>query len=219
MSDYKPTKTSYTENLSVKIFKQLGISAKRNNTTNTTAVDLVTDINGVKIDVQYSQDFETWGDLRFDHISAYSNGEKGKTYSEIEIFKKFESKNGFKVDKVGKHYQDDYLDAIIVLFYNKKLEIEDATKDYNPDKVLLVTKEKLLKYVDDNLEECIKNTKLNDKSKVGDIHGSAFIPIKVSKFNKDKNCYFGTIEELKSKSEEIKNYLGCKEEDKNKKSL
>lgn len=59
MPDYKPTKTSYTEDLSVKILKQLGISAKRNNTTNIIAVDLVTDINNIKIDVQYSQDFTT----------------------------------------------------------------------------------------------------------------------------------------------------------------
>ena len=212
MPDYKPTKTSYTEDLSVKILKQLGISAKRNNTTNIIAVDLVTDINNIKIDVQYSQDFTTWGDLRLDFVSAYSNGLLGKEYSNIHIFKKFESKNGLKVDKVGKYFQADYLDAVIVLFYNNKLEIDDATKDYNPDKVLLATKEKLLKYIDENLDECIKNTKLNDKSKLGDIHGSAFIPIKVSKFNKDKNCYFGTIEELKSKSEEIKAYLGCKKE-------
>ena len=212
MPDYRVSTTSYTEDLSVKILRQLGITAKRNNIATPTAVDLITDINGVKIDVQYSQDFEKWRDLRFDHVSAYSKGEVNKEYSKIGIFKKFESNYGFKVDKVGKHYQNDYLDAIIVLFYNKKLEIEDATKDYNPDKVLLATKEKLLKYIDENLDECIKNTKLNDKSKLGDIHGSAFIPIKFSKFNKDKNCYFGTIEELKSKSEEIKAYLGCKKE-------
>lgn len=219
MSDYKITKTSYTEDLSVKILKQLGISTKRNNTTTTTAVDLVTDINSVKIDVQYSQDFATWGDLRLDFVSAYSKGELGKEYSNINIFKKFESKYGLKVDKVGKYFQADYLDAVIVLFYNKKLEIEDATKDYNPDKILLITKKELLKYLDDNLEDCLKNTKLNNKEGLGDLHGSAFLPINVSKLTKDITCYFDTIVNLKTKSEEIKKYLGCKEEDKDKNSL
>lgn len=211
MPDYKPTKTSYTEDLSVKILKQLGISVKRNNTTNITAVDLVTDINNIRIDVQYSQDFATWGDLRLDFVSAYSQGLSGKEYSNIHIFKKFESKNGLKVDKVGKYFQADYLDAVIVLFYNNKLEIDDATKDYNPDKILLITKKELLKYLDNNLDKCLKDTKLNNKKGLGDLHGSAFLPINVSKLAKDTTCYFDTIVNLKSKSEEIKKYLGCEE--------
>ena len=41
MPDYRVSTTSYTEDLSVKILRQLGITAKRNNITTTTAVDLI----------------------------------------------------------------------------------------------------------------------------------------------------------------------------------
>ena len=52
---------------------------------------------------------------------------------------------------------------------------------------------------------------LSDKEGLGDLHGSAFLPINVSKLTKDTTCYFDTIVNLKSKSEEIKKYLGCEE--------
>ncbi|RAX54097.1 hypothetical protein CCY99_05305 [Helicobacter sp. 16-1353] len=210
MPNYRVTKTSYIENLSIKILNELGIFTKRNNTANTTAVDLVTDINSIKIDVQYSQNFAQWGDLRYDFVSAYSKGIRGKEYSSIDIFKKFESIYGLKVDKVGKYYQKDYLDAIIVLFYNQTLEIINPTKDYMPDKILLVTKDEIVRYVDNNLNELLEKTKLNNKEGLGDLHGSAFLPIKVSKLIESTNCYFDTIENLKNKSNEIKKYLGYK---------
>ena len=210
MPDYRVSKTSYTENLGIKILKEFGIIAIKNNTTDTTAVDLITNINSKKIDVQFSQNFAQWGDLRLDFVSAYSKGQLGIGYSDINIFKKFEEQNGLKVDKVGKYFQANYLDAVIILFYNKTLEINNTSIDYNPDKVLSITKEELLTYLNNNIDECLKNTKLNNKNGLGDLHGSAFLPIKVSKLIESVTCYFDTIENLKSKSEEIKEYLGCK---------
>ncbi|BEG57370.1 hypothetical protein NHP21005_10580 [Helicobacter sp. NHP21005] len=54
-----------------------------------------------------------------------------------------------------------------------------------------------------------KKVKLNDKTNLGDTHGSAFLPIKVSSLVKDTACFFGTIENLQKQTKEIKIYLGC----------
>ena len=209
MPDYQVDKTLYTENLSIKILADFGILTKKNNTISTTAVDLVTEINSIKIDVQYSQNFGQYGDLRLDFVSAYSKGEIQQGYSSINIFNKFESKYGIKVNKVGKYFQEDYLDAVIILFYKTTLNIEDEQKDYMPDYILLITKKELLKYLNDNTEKCLNDVKLNKKEHLGDSHGSAFLPINVKALNEDVTCYFGTPKDLKAKAEEIKKYLGC----------
>lgn len=66
----KGKNTLYTENLSIKILKELGIETTKNNNFKKTDVDLISKEN-IKIDVQYSQDFEKYKDLRVDFISAY----------------------------------------------------------------------------------------------------------------------------------------------------
>ncbi|BEG57369.1 hypothetical protein NHP21005_10570 [Helicobacter sp. NHP21005] len=71
MPNYRESDALYTENLGVKILEKLGIVAIKNNTKDIHAVDLITEINHIRIDVQYSQDFKRWGDLRLDFVSAY----------------------------------------------------------------------------------------------------------------------------------------------------
>lgn len=201
MPDYRETNTEYTEELSVVIFKELGINVKRNNLSNKTAVDLISDKNKIRIDVQYSQNFKLYGDFRLDYVSAYSKGEKNKSFSSIELFKEFESRWGYKVDKVGKFFQDDYLDAIIILFYNEKINKNKI------DKILIVNKEELLNYFNNNLNTFLNQIRLNRKESLGDSHGSAFIPINVVDLINYLECPFGTLEELLNDSDKIKKYL------------
>jgi len=206
MANYHKTKTNYTENLSVKILLELGINAKRNNLLNRTAVDLIVG-SYIRMDVQYSQDFAKWGDLRLDFVSAYFKDDKSFESSlTIEIFKEFEERFGFRVVKVGKYFQDDYLDAVIILFYNNKLNI--SIEDNYPDKILIITKDELINFLNNNKEKIMKDIKLNHKEDLGDKHGSAFLPVNVGYLQKESTCFFGSIDELKEKSEEIKRYLG-----------
>ena len=155
----------------------------------------------IKVDVQYSQNFACYGDLRLDFISAYSKGLKGIGSSNIDIFKEFEKFYGLKVDKVGKYFQQDYLDAVMVLFYDYKFQ------QNQPDKMMIIGKQELLNYLSENIEKCFKNLKLNNKKDLGDTHGSAFLPIKVTDLKSRTNCFFGTIDNLKKVKDEIKIYL------------
>jgi len=210
MPDYRITKTNYTEDLSVDIFQKLNIKVVRNNQgNNTTAVDLVSE-NGIKIDVQYSQNFARYGDLRLDFVSAYShNGQIGLGYSKEELFNLFEIKYGYKVNKKGKYFQDDYLDAVIILFYDKELIIEKADIFYEPNTILIMTKKELMNYLHTFKEICLQATKLNIKTGLGDTHGSAFIPINVNHLRANINCAYGDLTYLKTISKEIKDYLSC----------
>jgi len=206
MVNYKETKTNYTENLSVKILFELGINAKRNNLLNKTAVDLIVG-NHIRMDVQYSQDFAKWGDLRLDFVSAYFKDDRnyGSSLS-TGIFKEFEERFGFKVVKVGKYFQDDYLDAVIILFYNNKLDISIGGN--YPDKILIITKDELINFLNNNKEKIMRDIKLNHKEDLGDRHGSAFLPVNVGYLQKESVCFFGSLNELKEKSGEIKRHLG-----------
>ncbi len=210
MPNYRKSQTDCVEKLSIKIFQDFGIYAEQNNIENITAVDLRLGKNNIKVDVQYSQDFAKWGDLRLDFVSAYSLGIKNISYSNIPMFQKFESTYGYRVDKVGKYFQDNYLDAIIILFYNNKLYIDNNTDiAYMPDNILIISKEQLISYLHDNIDECLKKLKLNNKSSLGDIHGSAFLPINVSMLVSKTQCYYGTYDELKQYTQDIKKYLKC----------
>ena len=205
MVNYRKTQTDFIENLSVDILKSLGINAKRNNLNHIGNVDILVD-GKVRIDIQYSQNFSKYGDLRVDFISAYSKDIKGQENSKITIFKKFEETYGLKVDKVGKYFQDDYLDAVMVLFYDNKLNLQDKEKQM-PNSIMIITKNDIMEYVSNNAEQLFKNIKFNNKEGLGDTHGSAFLPIKVSDLEVKTNCFFGTIEKLKESSDEIKQYL------------
>ena len=209
MVDYRKAQTDLAECLSVCILQDLGINAQRNNPTNITNVDILID-NQVKIDVQYLNDFALYGDLRENSVSYAIDVVLGKSfYSNQHIpksfeykFKEFESNNGFKINKVGKHFQPDYLDAVIILFYDGTLNLKQ-----NPDKIMIIKNDELLNYLNKNIEQCFKNLKINSKKNLGDTHGSAFLPIKVTDLKSRTNCFFDTIDNLKKVKDEIKIYL------------
>ena len=205
MADYRETKTSYTEKLSVGILSKLGIDAKRNNLYDKTAVDLILE-SKIKMDVQYSQNFATWGDFRLDLVSAYTKEPIPASHLPLQILRAFESRFGYRIQKVGKYFQPGYLDAVIVLFYDHKLDISRPA--HYPDYILIVTKKDLISYIDKNEKSLIHTVKLNDKNGLGDTHGSAFLPINVHRLQRQTDCHFGTIEDLKSRSSEIRSYLG-----------
>lgn len=196
MVDYRKANTDFAENLCVEILEKWGLKAKRNNLECIGNVDVIVE-DAVKIDIQYSQNFALYGDLRLDFVSAYSRGEKSHATG---IFGQFETRYGFHIDKVGKYFQDDYLDAVMVLFYDDKIHAK-------PDKIMLIRKDELLCYLNENTQECLQNLKLNDKKGLGDTHGSAFLPIRVEKLCKSVKCFFGTQSELESLKDEIKGYL------------
>ncbi|WP_169776576.1 hypothetical protein [Campylobacter mucosalis] len=201
MSNYMVSNTRYSENLAIEILKKLDIVAKPNNLNNITNVDLLAGDKNIRIDVQYSQDFSKYGDFRIDFVSAYSSGHKGTSFHNDTIFQNFEATNGFKVDKVGKYFQADYLDAVIILFYNNKL-----IQDYNmPDSILIINRDDLLCYLNKN----IPNIKTNHKNGLGDKHGSAFIPINIEQLTQNTLCHYGSIIDLINKKTIIRQYLGC----------
>lgn len=205
MPNYRDLETNYIEEMSVDIFRQLGINANRNNLKDKTAVDLIV-LDNFRVDVQYSQDFLKWGDLRLDFVSAYSKKNEKKLSHKNEIFNKFETKYGYKIDKIGKYFQENYLDAVIILFYNDKLNINNEKKHY-PDKVMIIKKDDILNYLDKNTDKCFSKLKLNNKDGLGDIHGSAFLPINAEDVKKETNCFFDTISELIKQSNDVKKYL------------
>ncbi|HEC1728208.1 TPA: hypothetical protein R1703_001336 [Campylobacter lari] len=199
MGNYRESNTKYSEKLAIDILKKLDMEAVSNNHDDITKVDLLVGDKNIKIDVQYSQNFLKYGDLRVDFVSAYSDGCKGNFFHSNILFQEFETQHGFRVDKVGKWFQDDYLDAAIILFYNYEL-VQNYTM---PDKILIITQDILLK----NLHNKISDVILNHKKDLGDKHGSAFIPINVEQLVQNCSCYYGSIFDLIDKKDDIKKYL------------
>ncbi len=203
---YYDKETKFTENLACEILNNIGIKNYLNNLVSITDVDIKTE-SGLKIDVQFSKNFAKYGDYRLDIISAYShncveNKMNNFSYDEnISFTSNFEYKYNCTVNKVGKLFQKDYLDALIILFYN------GVKINKKPDYILIIKKDDLISYLKVNKKTLFNEIKINNKIGLQDKHGSAFIPINAKSLHLNTGCFFGTVGELLIQKEEIKSYL------------
>lgn len=220
--NYYESDTKKTEKFAVELLNKLGIKCYLNNLENITDVDIKTN-SGLSIDVQFSKNFDIYGDYRLDIISAYQVNDLEKSilqnrfptsykYDHSLRFKEnFERKYNVKVTKLGKIFQkdehnNDYLDALIIFFYNGKTI---DTNHSNLNKILIIKKEELIKFLKENKETLFNRIKLNDKQKnnLSDKHGSAFIPINANYLSQETMCIFKTLDEILLDGENLRNYL------------
>lgn len=192
-SNYNYIPTKFTEKLADLLFKSAGLNSQLNNLANITAVDIL--IEDKKVDIQYSNNFSKYGDYRIDLISAFSIDNRStidkKQNSSIDIFQQFEKNNNVKILKKGKFFENEhYLDYIVVFFYNETLNkeiipheftIENLNKEVLPDHTLILRKEALMEYIENNKDYLLTRIKINNKAqnKIYESHGSAFVPIDV----------------------------------------
>lgn len=218
---YFETETKYIENFACNLLNEVGINCYLNNIDNITDVDIKT-ADGIRIDVQYSKNFDKYGDYRLDIISAYSpintHAQTGYIYDlNLNFEQNFERKYQCKIDKIGKLFHKvkepsqgeliDYLDALIVFLYHGT-EVNERSL-HNLNGILLITKKELIEFLKKNRVRVFNNIKINDKKKyaLSDKHGSAFVPINVNLLKAQTGCLFLTLNEFKNKASEIKKYL------------
>ena len=100
-SNYYKKGREFTENLANELFVSAGLNSRLNNTIDTSAVDILVD--GIKIDVQYSNNYLKYGDFRIDLISAFnfwqSSNNKDNSIFSKDIFEIFESKKNAHIHK------------------------------------------------------------------------------------------------------------------------
>lgn len=208
MNMYESEAVKDTEQFGLNLLNNLGIKCKKNNETDKTNVDIITE-NNKKIDVQYSNNFGTYGEYRADIVSAYTPlytaGNNAYIYNKnISLIENFEKRYNCEVIKEGKIYQQDYVDYLIVFFY-KHNYIKNQTED-----ILIIKKESILKYISDNEESLFKKIIKNNKSIhfLDDKHGSAFLPIKISILQENFECFFGSLQNLYNQKDKIVKYIG-----------
>lgn len=207
MSYYESEAVKDTEEMALKLLKEIDIECSASNMHVKTDVDITT-AAGKKIDVQYSNNFAKYGDFRVDIISAYTplytKIDTSYTYNKnINIIENFKKKYNCKVIKEGKIYQKDYVDYLIVFFYDNKY------KERVTEKILIIKIAELHNYINNNAAALFEQIKINDKNRynLSDKHGSAFLPIDVCCLKKDCKCFFDTWEKLCKQKENIKNYI------------
>src|SRR5690625_1859204 len=186
-----PTKTNFSEKFVQDLLNALQVPAVKNNLNKETEVDLIVS-QSIQVDVQYSEDFGKYGDLRVDLVSADKpKFNKERIPSQIQsfeqLFKAYEIKFRRQIIKRGKHFLPNYVDYIIVLFYNNTLPGYQLKQnisplqqiDLHPDHLLIIHSSDLLDFIKKNLQYYFQQIRLNDKSGLSDRFGSAFIPIPV----------------------------------------
>lgn len=210
MGDFKDGKTNVLEQRCLDLLNSLGFSAQKNNSVRITDIDICVKRplgNDIYVDFQYSADFNKYGELRVDYISAYTknSGYLGRSNYDIEqsIKKSFcaktiASKDMSQFDSILKKYidikksgklLDANLSSIVYFIFNKP---DDAVNEKDiPDIIVIAKRDKLLNYIKTNIEPLISANKfkLNDKRRVGDDHGSAFIAIPLAAFIASKQCF------------------------------
>jgi len=214
------SKTTFSERFIHDLFNSLNVPTKLNNVDKLTDVDLlISDLS--QADVQYSEDFQRWGDLRVDFISAdqpqpFARRSEQPIKTVEQLYEAYEAKHSRKVIKRGKHFLPNYLDDLIVLFYNNKLPIKlynahlSPLEQVNlfPDHLLIVHSKDLINYIENNLQKSFAMIRRNNKSDLSDNFGSAFIPISVKELIKETNClWFENFTLNDPQLQEINNYF------------
>lgn len=198
--------TKYSENLALNILNDCGIRSRANNKRIVTEVDILTD-SGKKIDVQLSTDFARYGDFRLDIVSAFYPPNKSYLnpsyiYNEEENFlQNFSHKYKCEIYKKGKIMLKDYLDFFFILFYNNKF------KQDKPDYLFIISKREILAYMKDRRADLFAKIKINDKSRLDDRCGSAFIPISVRHLRNNCECFFGSPQDFYVDKAYIQSYI------------
>lgn len=205
--------TDSEEELALKFLEACGVQCHRNNIEDKLAVDIHTEDN-IKIDVQYSNNYEKYGDFRLDIVSVYTpkNVRPNPSYKydpNKDLIYNFKEKYNCNIKKKGKIFQKDYLDYFIILFYKQKQKYINQV----PDFILLISKKDLIDYCEPKVSYLFSQIKTNNKqtgfNDIGlkDEHGSAFIPLSVSDLCRNTNCIFGSYDELLTKKEQVRQYL------------
>lgn len=194
---YNDRKNDMSERLAKELFISHNIEVEKNNINNND-VDLI--LNNIKIDVQYSENFACYGDLRVDFISAFTKTDNNTALGKHshKIFNDFELKNNIKINKRGKHFIDNYLDFLIVFFYNQKVDINKYNKlnsvlkqeNLMPDYTLLIKSSELVNLIYEDSDKYSNRVKINNKFNLSDEHGSAFIPVSVAELREKTGCLF-----------------------------
>lgn len=204
MNTYETDAVKDTENLALKLLEDIGIACSASNTSVKTDVDITTDTNK-KIDVQYSNNFAKYGDFRVDIVSAFvSRRTTGRqTNHNNEILNKFEEENHCIVEKEGKIFQPNYVDFLIVFFYDNMYQ-KNTTEN-----ILIIKVSELHNYINQNAEDLFGRIKINDKRRYNlpDRHGSAFLPVNVEDLQNNCTCFFGTWKELVNQKDNIIRYI------------
>ena len=212
--NFKVNKTKRFEEMGKSFLCGLGINCRINNNINVTSTDYIAEFNGKEyfIDFQFSQNFSKYKDIRVDIISAYniSNSKNNRFNLQNIIHDNYEhfQKNGLKelnkyikIKKLGKVINEDISHLFYFVYDNF------AKVNITPDHIYIVRRTDMLKYIEDNIVDIIKEKclKLNDKSSLGDNFGSAFVAL-----NADSLKSKGVGLWLDMNVKEIKNYLNEK---------
>ncbi len=143
------------------------------------------------IDFQYSGDFARYGDIRIDVLSAWQHKglvalERRALQEEMkrDVPRSAETFAGYlalfmEVVKWGKIYQPDGPQALLYFVYNHAIKTVPDVQGREPDKAFFLRCRDLRDFIDRRWRALISEgrLKLNDKSALGDDHGSAFFAI------------------------------------------
>ena len=194
--NFHTKKTQILESVGIKVLNELGITVKANNKENINDPDFLLK-PGVFIDFQYSNHFRKYGDIRIDTISAYQTNTKSRIQLQQEIRESVKQsaypslfpflEQFMQIKKRGKYFEPNKIIAIIYFLYN--FEFKTNRRLHQPDHILLLAVTSIKKYINDNWKTLLAEgaLKLNDKSGLGDRHGSAFICFPFNKIT-DEFC-------------------------------
>lgn len=203
-----------TEQIAVDALVRCGVDCFRNNIEDKLAVDICTK-QGIRIDVQFSNNFAKYGDFKLDIISIFKpkNIEPNVEYEynpNTNIIRNFEKKHNCVVHKLGKAIQPNYLDYLFVLFYNE----EYTTANPKPDFLLLISRQDLINFCKPRVERLLPRLIISNKQQevnnvgLDDEYGSAFLPLNVKDLMIYTNCIFGSYDDLvKSDNMKIQSYI------------
>lgn len=179
--------TDITERRAAKLLCNAGFKAQLNNIEKQNEIDLLVD--NKQVDVQFSFNFDKYGDIRFDLLSAFQwnlDSDKNQFLYDLKCGTplKAASEQHIKSNKkYGKYFdQNNDMKGVLYFLYNGQMPSNKEEFINKPIfSIVYIPKTLIEKEILGNIKGHAKRTKINDKetNKLKDSFNSAFIPISV----------------------------------------
>lgn len=182
MDDRYEAFAKITEQRVCNLLNQAGLTTEINNNDDPKAIDL--SVLGHPVDVQFSFNFDQYGDVRFDLYSGF-DWKQGKTKKEFltrlkqgEPIKQVVD-DSIENKKYGKFFADNQMQGVVYFLYEGSMP--DSVEEFKKKPIahmLYIPKDIIKQEIKDNIERDSKRLIINDKqsNQLNDAFNSAFIP-------------------------------------------
>lgn len=212
---YDDYKNELVEQMAYDLFRDFGIATEKIDPGHLLDVMLMLE-DRVKLDVERSEFFTKNGEMNVDFVTSCGPKSADESVEMQDLFERFAEKQNIEVTGIGKHFQKENFDYLLVFFYDEFLDANkynrykkpSSQQELIPDNTLLIKSEELANHILQNSDYYFDRIEIKEQKENQLIlkDEAVLISVPIKKLKEETNCLF--YNGLDMNQEEVLSYLG-----------